>query len=286
MITKPQSKSNDYKYGLYLVATPIGNLKDISFRALEVLEKSDYILCEDTRVSKNLLDKYQIKSKLISNHKFNEKKNTLKIIEYLKSGKLISLISDAGTPSISDPGLILVNECIKNNLNIFSIPGPSAVTTAVAASGFSDKYFFYGFLPEKKNQIEDELKKLSNFNHSLVFFLSSKKINKIIPGFKKFFAGRKVVFCREISKLYEEYIRKNIDELELFNNELKGELTIVISEKKEENTSQKLSESDINLIKKMINKLSTKEITDLITSSKNISKKVVYNFCLKLKNEN
>jgi probable S-adenosylmethionine-dependent methyltransferase, YraL family len=283
MITKPQSKSNDYKYGLYLVATPIGNLKDISFRALEVLEKSDYILCEDTRVSKNLLDKYQIKSKLISNHKFNEKKNTLKIIEYLKSGKLISLISDAGTPSISDPGLILVNECIKNNLNIFSIPGPSAVTTAVAASGFSDKYFFYGFLPEKKNQIEDELKKLSNFNHSLVFFLSSKKINKIIPGFKKFFAGRKVVFCREISKLYEEYIRKNIDELELFNNELKGELTIVISEKKEENTSQKLSESDINLIKKMINKLSTKEITDLITSSKNISKKVVYNFCLKLK---
>ena len=286
MITKPQFKSNDYKNGLYLVATPIGNLKDISFRSLEVLEKSDYILCEDTRVSKNLLNKYQIKSKLISNHKFNEKKNTLKIIEYLKSGKLISLISDAGTPGISDPGLILVNECIKNNLNIFSIPGPSAVTTAVAASGFSDKYFFYGFLPEKKNQIEDEFKKLSNFNHSLVFFSSSKKVNKIIPGFKKFFAGRKVVFCREISKLYEEYIRKNIDELELFNNELKGELTIVISEKKEENTSQKLSESDINLIKKMINKLSTKEITDLITSNKNIPKKVVYNFCLKLKNEN
>ena len=286
MITKPQFKSNDYKNGLYLVATPIGNLKDISFRSLEVLEKSDYILCEDTRVSKNLLDKFQIKSKLISNHKFNEKKNTLKIIEYLKSGKLISLISDAGTPSISDPGLVLVNECIKNNLNIFSIPGPSAVTTAVAASGFSDRFLFYGFLPEKKNQMEDELKKLSNFNHSLVFFSSSKKINKIIEGFKKFFVGRKVVFCREISKLYEEYIRKNIDELELFNNDLKGELTIVISEKKEENASQKLSESDINLIKKMINKLSTKEITNLIISNKNIPKKVVYNFCLKLKNEN
>ena len=232
MITKPQFKPNDYKNGLYLVATPIGNLKDISFRSLEVLEKSDYILCEDTRVSKNLLDKYKIKSKLISNHKFNEKKNTLQIIEYLKLGKLISLISDAGTPSISDPGSVLVNECIRNNLNIFSIPGPSAVTTAIAASGFSDKFLFYGFLPEKKNQIENELKKLSNFNHSLVFFSSSKKINKIIPGFKKFFAGRKVVFCREISKLYEEYIRKNIDELELFNNELKGELTIVISEKK------------------------------------------------------
>ena len=286
MITKTQFKSNDYKNGLYLVATPIGNLKDISYRSLEVLDKSDYILCEDTRVSKNLLDKYQIKSKLISNHKFNEKKNTLKVIEYLKSGKLISLISDAGMPSISDPGSVLVNECIKNNLNIFSIPGPSAVTTAVAASGFSDKFLFYGFLPEKKNQIEEELKKLSNFNYSLVFFLSSKKINKIIPEFKKFFVGRKIVLCREISKLYEEYIRKNIDELELFNNELKGELTIVISEKKEENASQNLSESDINLIKKMINKLSTKEITDFICSNKNIPKKVVYNFCLKLKNEN
>ena len=286
MITKTQFKSNDYKNGLYLVATPIGNLKDISYRSLEVLDKSDYILCEDTRVSKNLLDKYQIKSKLISNHKFNEKKNTLKVIEYLKSGKLISLISDAGMPSISDPGSVLVNECIKNNLNIFSIPGPSAVTSAVAASGFSDKFLFYGFLPEKKNQIEEELKKLSNFNYSLVFFLSSKKINKIIPEFKKFFVGRKIVLCREISKLYEEYIRKDIDELELFNNELKGEMTIVISEKKKESTSQKLSESDINIIKKMINKLSTKEITDLITSNKNISKKVVYNFCLKLKNEN
>ena len=208
------------------------------------------------------------------------------IIEHLKLGKLISLISDAGTPSISDPGLVLVNECIKNNLNIFSIPGPSAVTTAVAASGFSDKFFFYGFLPEKKNQIENELKKLSNFNYSLVFFSSSKKINKIIPLFKKYFAGRKVVLCREISKLYEEYIRNNIDDLELFNNELKGELTIVISEKKEQIASQKLSESDINLIKKMINKLSIREITDIISSNINIPKKVIYNFCLKLKNEN
>ncbi len=286
MITKTQFKSNNYKNGLYLVATPIGNLKDMSFRSLEVLKKSDYILCEDTRVSKNLLEKYQIKSRLISNYKFNEKKNTSQIIEYLKSGKLISLISDAGTPSISDPGLVLVNECIKNNINIISIPGPSAVTTAIAASGFSDKFFFYGFLPEKKNQIDEELKKLSNFNYSLIFFSSSKKINKIIPGFKKYFSGRKIVFCREISKLYEEYIRTNIDDLETFNKDLKGELTIVLSEKKEESSSQNLSESDINLIKKMINKLSTKEITDLISSNRNIPKKVIYNFCLKLKNEN
>ena len=285
MISNSNNNKNNHKNGLYLVATPIGNLKDITFRSIEVLEKSAYILCEDTRTSKVLLDKYKIKSKLISNHKFNEKKNTLKIIELLKSGKSISLISDAGTPTISDPGSILVNECIKNNINIYSIPGPSAVVTSMSISGFSDKFFFYGFLPEKKNQISNELKKLSKFDHSLVFFVSSRKINKIIPELKKNFNGRKILFCREISKLYEEYIRKDIDKLEPFKNELKGELTIVVSQKEEKNTSQELSESDINIIKGLINKLSIREITNLISKNRNIQKKEVYNFCLKLKNE-
>ena len=285
MILNPNYIKNNHKNGLYLVATPIGNLKDITFRSIEVLEKSAYILCEDTRTSKVLLDKYKIKSKLISNHKVNEKKNTLKIIELLKSGKSISLISDAGTPTISDPGSILVNECIKNNINIYSIPGPSAVITSVSISGFSDKFFFYGFLPEKKNQILNELKKLSKFDHSIVFFVSSRKINKIIPELKKNFNGRKILFCREISKLYEEYIRKDIDKLEPFKNELKGELTIVVSQKEEKNTSQELSESDINIIKGLINKLSIREITNLISKNRNIQKKEVYNFCLKLKNE-
>ena len=137
---------------LFIVPTPIGNLKDITVRALELLKRSDFILCEDTRISKNLLNKYEIKSKLISNHKFNEKKNVIKIIEYLKSGKIISLISDAGTPSISDPGSILVNECINNDIKIFPIPGPSAVTTAISISGFSDKFLFCGFLPDKKKE--------------------------------------------------------------------------------------------------------------------------------------
>ena len=150
MIIKPQFELKEHENGLYLVSTPLGNLKDITLRALEILGNSDFILCEDTRISKNLMNKYQIKTKLISNHKFNEKKNINKIIEYLKSGKVISLISDAGTPGISDPGSILVNECINNNIKIFPIPGPSAVTTAVSISGFSDKFLFYGFFPEKK----------------------------------------------------------------------------------------------------------------------------------------
>ncbi len=287
MIIKPQFKLKEYENGLYLVSTPLGNLKDITLRAIEVLQQSHYILCEDTRVSKNLLDKYQIKSKLISNHKFNEKKNLIKIIEYLKSGKIISLISDAGTPSISDPGSVLVNECINNSIRIFPIPGPSAVSAALSISGFSDKFLFYGFFPDKKNLLKTELKRLSKYENTLVFFISPKKINKIIPEIKKNFSGRKIVLCREITKFYEEYIRKDIDDLELFEKELKGELTVVISEKlRIKNDSEKLSESDKNIISTMIKKFSIKEITHLISENNKISKKEIYNYCLKLKNEN
>ena len=286
MIIKSKSISKDNENGLYLVSTPIGNLKDITFRAIEVLKKSSYILCEDTRVSKNLLDKYDIKSKLISNHKFNETKNLSKIIELLKSGEIVSLISDAGTPSISDPGAILVNECIKKNIKIIPIPGPSAVSTAVSISGFSEKFFFYGFLPDKKQNLLNELKKLSQFNNSLVFFISPKKINKIIPDLKNNFMGRKIVFCREISKLYEEFVRKDIDDLKPFIKEPKGELTVVISEKKiDKNSSQALSESDKSIINKMIDIFSVKEITNFINQNRDISKKEIYNYCLKLKNE-
>ncbi len=286
MIIKSQSKKKNDENCLYLVSTPIGNLKDITFRAVEILKNSSYILCEDTRISKNLLDRYEIKSKLIINHKFNETKNLKKIIDLLKSGEIISLISDAGTPSISDPGSILVNECTKNNIKVIPIPGASAVATAVSISGFTKQFFFYGFLPDKKQALTNELKKFSKSDGSFVFFISPKKINKIIPELKNNFSGRKIVFCREISKLYEEYIRKDIDDLELFKKDLKGELTVVISEKKVDKiSSQELNESDKIIINKMINKLSVKEITELINQNKSISKKKIYNYCLKLKNE-
>ncbi len=287
MIIKSKSQSKNSQNGLYLVSTPIGNLKDITLRALETLKKSSYILCEDTRVSKNLLNRYEIKSKLISNHKFNETKNLKKIIDLLKSEETISLISDAGTPGISDPGAILVNECIKKDIRVIPIPGVSAVATAVSISGFSEKFFFYGFLPEKQQAMINEFKKFSKLDTSLVFFISPRKINKIIPNLKYYFKGRKIVLCREISKLYEEFIRKDIDNLELFNKEPKGELTVVISEKKiDKKASQVLSESDKNIIRKMINKLSVKEITDFINQNRDVPKKKIYNYCLKLKNEN
>jgi len=196
------------------------------------------------------------------------------------------LISDAGTPSISDPGSILVNECINSKIKVIPIPGPSAVSAAISISGFSDKFLFCGFFSEKKQHLSNQLKKLSEFENSLVFFISPKKINKIIPVIKKNFTGRKIVICREITKIYEEFIRKNIDELETFEKEPKGELTVVISEKKiNKNMSEKLTESDINIIKKMINKLSTKEITNILSLSTNVPKKEIYNYCLELKNE-
>ena len=281
-----KSDNNKIKIGLYIVSTPIGNLLDISQRAIKTLKKSDFILCEDTRVSKILLTNFDIKSNLIVYHKFNERKNLNKIIKLLKSGSLISLISDAGTPSISDPGCILINECLKNGINVSPIPGPSAVSSAISVSGFSDKFYFYGFLPEKNKLLNSDLQTLSKLNCSIVFFISSKKFNKTIPILKKYFNGRKILICKEMTKFYEEFFREEIDNLKPFESGLKGELTIVISEMKIlKNVSQKLSESDKDLIRKTINKLSIKEIVNLISKNNEISKKEIYNYCLELKNE-
>tara|TARA_B100000902_G_scaffold44432_1_gene51982 strand:+ start:74 stop:937 length:864 start_codon:yes stop_codon:yes gene_type:complete len=286
MIVNSKHTNKLIKKNLYIVSTPIGNLSDISLRAIETLKKSDYILCEDTRISKNLLTKYQVKSNLISNHKFNEKKNLSKIIKLINEGSIVSLISDAGTPSISDPGAILIKECIDNNIDVIPLPGPSSVISAVSISGFSEKFFFYGFFPEKNKLLIEDMENLSKLNSSIVFFISPRKINKIIPFIKKNFSGRKILICREMTKFYEEYIRSEVDDLELFKSDLKGELTIVISEiLNYKKISQNLNESDKRLINKMINKLSIKEITNLINKNNKISKKIIYDYCLKIKDE-
>ena len=286
MVINYKFDKKETKKGLYLVSTPIGNLGDITFRAVEILKKSDYILCEDTRVSKNLFNKYDINSKLISNHKFNETKNLKNIINLLKDGSVISLVSDAGTPSISDPGAILIRECLKNDIDVVPIPGPSAITTALSISGFSEKFFFYGFFPDKKKDFLQDLQILSDLNSSIVFFISSKKINKIIPDLKEKFVGRKILICREMTKFYEEFVRLEMDKLELFDKDLKGELTVIISEKgNNKKNSQILSESDKVNIKKMMKKLSIKEVVSFVSENRKVSKKLIYNFCLKIKNE-
>ena len=205
-----ENKEQIMSSGLYIVSTPIGNMEDITYRALNVLKKSDIILCEDTRRSAKLLTKYGIKNKLSAYHKFNEKKISSNIISNLKKNKIISLISDAGTPALSDPGQILVNNCIEENINIYSIPGPSAITSAMSISGFNDQYLFYGFLTKKENELDKILNNLSNINFSIVFFVPALKINFFILKFKKYFPDRKILIAREMTKIHESLIRDDV----------------------------------------------------------------------------
>jgi len=278
---------NKLKPGLYCVATPIGNLGDITLRALETIKNSDLILCEDTRVSKKLLNKYKINKKLVSNHKFNENKNLDFILELLENNKIISIVSDAGTPAISDPGRLLINKCIEKNINIFSVPGPSAVSAAVAVSGFSDKYLFCGFLPEKKNELNKLFNSISNINYSIVFFISPKKINKNVDLIKKYFFNRNILICREITKFHEEYVRISVKNLSEISISTKGEVTVVLSEDNNiEKKLNKLEESDKKKIRKLLKKMTIKNIINEINKDKKISKKIIYDHYLKLKNEN
>ena len=269
---------------LYIVSTPIGNLDDITFRALEVLKNSDIILCEDTRRSIKLLHHYEIKKKLISYHKFNEKRQLTKIIEYFNEGKILSLISDAGTPLLSDPGRLLVNQCLDKGIQITPIPGVSSITSATSVSGFKDQFLFYGFLPKTQNELDKVLKSLSQSDYAQVFFVPSKKINFYIKNFKKYFSGRKIVIAKEITKIHEAFIREDIDDLKPFENNLKGELTIVISEivQKAESFDE---EKIVNKSKKYLKKYSLKDTVNLISETEKISKKIIYKLCLKIKNE-
>ena len=279
-----KNKQQKISPGLYLVSTPIGNMEDITLRALNVLKKSDTILCEDTRRSGNLLTYYGIKNKLLPYHKFNEKKVSNKIIELIKNNKIVSLISDAGTPIISDPGLILVKKCVNEKINIYPIPGPSAVTSAVSISGFSDRYLFYGFLSKKKSELENILKSLQNFGYSIVFFIPASKLNDHIAEFKKYFQDRRIVVAKEMTKIHEEFIRKEVNLINELPENFKGELTVVLSEKiKEKNIKKEVSESVKMEIEKMLKKYSHKDVVEYISKKEDLSKRLIYNFCLKVK---
>ena len=271
---------------LYIVSTPIGNLDDITLRAIEVLKKSDIILCEDTRHSLNLMKHLKISKKLISYHRFNEKKKLRNIIQQINNGKILSIISDAGTPLLSDPGRLLVNECIKKNISIIPIPGVSSIITAISVSGFSDQFLFYGFLPKTENELDKVLSKLSNQKFSIVFFMPSIKSKFYFNKFRKYFIDRKILIGKEMTKLHESFFRTEIKELQNFKNQLKGELTVVISESfKQKNTFNK--EKIINNAKKYLKKYSLKDTVDLIIKTENLTKnkKKIYKLCLKIKDE-
>ena len=275
----------EIKSGLYVISTPIGNLEDITLRAIYILKNSELILCEDTRTSIKLLKKFNINTKMISYHKFNEKKRLGKIIQLIKNNKIVSLISDAGTPVISDPGMILIKECIKNNIALHPIPGPSAVTSALSVSGFDEKFLFYGFLPNSESQIKNEIKNLCDFPYSIIFFVSSNKINKVIKIFKMFFSDREIMIAKEMTKIYESFIRGDVNSLDVSKYNLKGELTVAVSNKfiiKKKSLNQ-LSESVKSEIKLMLKKYSNKDVSNFISKREKISKKIIYDYCINLK---
>jgi len=270
--------------GLYLISTPIGNMQDITFRAINILKKSDVILCEDTRRSSNLLTYYGVEKKLFPYHKFNEKKISEKIINIIKENKIVSLISDAGTPAISDPGSVLINKCIKEDLNIHPIPGPSAITSAMSVSGFEGKFLFYGFLTKKENELDRILKNISNLDFSIIFFISAQRINYYIKIFKNHFHGRKILIAKEITKMHEKFIRGKIDTIKPFSQDIKGELTVILSNKIEKNNFKKIIDESVKIeIKKMLKKYSHKDVVEYIVKKENLTKKLVYDYCLKIK---
>ncbi len=216
---------------LNIVPTPIGNLEDITFRSLDTLKNSDYILCEDTRVSKKLLNKYKIDAQLVSFHSFNEHKTVQKHIDQILDGKVVSLISDAGTPSISDPGFLIVRESIKNNIEINCLPGATALIPAIVNSGLSsERFVFEGFLPVKKGR-QKRLLSLVEEQRTIILYESPKKITRLLNDLILVLGeGRKASISRELSKIYQENIRGTLKELcdEFNNKNFKGEFVIVI----------------------------------------------------------
>ena len=269
---------------LYIVSTPIGNLDDITLRALEVLKNSDIILCEDTRRTVKLLNHYKFKKKMISYHKFNEKKKINEIIKYFNQGQILSLVSDAGTPLLSDPGRLLVNQCLENDIKVIPIPGVSSITSACSVSGFKDQFLFYGFLPKTENELEKVLSILSHNLYTQVFFVPSKKINFYIKNFKKYFSGRKILIAKEITKIHEIFFREKVENLKNFKNDFKGELTVVISNK-DSNLENYDKEKIVNKARKYLKKYTLKDTVEIIFEIEKINKKIIYDICLKIKDE-
>ncbi len=269
-------KNNQLSPAIYVVSTPIGNLSDITFRAIEVLKKSDYILCEDTRHSLKLLNFYNVKNKLISFHKFNEKKNCDEIFNDIRNGKSISLISDAGTPLISDPGEFLIKSARSLGIKVIPVPGPSATIAAISVSGFDTKFYFYGFLSKKNNERDKELEILSKINSSIVLYLPARDLKKYLNQFLLFFRDKPIFIAREITKLHETYLSGTADELIkiISKDDFKGEITLVIDNKSVDST---VSNIDLkNEIKLLLNKMSSKDIAEYLAVKFKMSKKTIY----------
>tara|TARA_B100000902_G_scaffold265255_1_gene251338 strand:+ start:109 stop:1002 length:894 start_codon:yes stop_codon:yes gene_type:complete len=275
--------------GLYIIATPIGNLSDITIRALNILSSSKMVYCEDTRVSKKLTSKYGINSVLKPFHKFNSKSLIPEIIKKLENNEIISLISDAGTPLISDPGNDLINKCIEKNIKFYSIPGPTSVIASLVASGITTNNFtFLGFIPRVKKDQRIFFEGVNSSKNTSIFFESPKRIKSSISSLSEVIKNRKISIVRELTKKNEEIIRGDISEIcKILNskNNIKGELTIIV-----ESAPKDTKEIDDVFLKKLIMKELNKSrplsrISTEISEKNNVSKRRVYQLCLSLKDK-
>ena len=262
---------------LYLVPTPIGNFKDITYRAIEILNSSDIILTEDTRTTSILLKHYNINKKLISCHKFNEEKIKNKIVNLLGENKIISLVTDRGTPLISDPGSIVVNEVVKNGFKVISLPGATAFVPALTSSGIDTKHFlFYGFLNNKESERKRELNMLKEIYFTFIIYESPHRLTKTLQNMLNILGNRKISISREISKLYEEVFRGTLEEAISFYKDPKGEIVIVV----EKNQKKKVIDYDLYLeeVEKLISSgESVSNSIKLVSIKYNISKNILYN---------
>lgn len=259
---------------LYIVATPIGNLKDITYRAVETLQSADYILCEDTRTSSVLLNHYEIKKPLVSYHKFNEKESLNKIITDLKNGYNIALISDAGTPCISDPGAILVNSLIENDLEYTIIPGASAFINAFVLSGFSHPFTFIGFLPNKNSEKKELLIEYKDHKNTLIFYCSKHDLNKDIEELHGVFGDRKIAVVSEITKMFERVEFSTLKEG--YNGTLKGEFVLVVEGKTEDDSPLNMLSVEEHLEFYLNLGYKKSHAIDMVSSDRKMKKNEVY----------
>ena len=269
-------KSYKSENNLYLIPTPIGNLEDITIRSLNLLKEVDIILCEDTRVTGNLLKKYDIKKKLISCHEHNEDTIKYEVVKYLQEGKKIGLVTDQGSPIISDPGFRVVEEVIKNNLNVIGLPGSTAFVPALISSGISpSKFLFYGFLNAKQGRQKQELTSLKYYPYTMIFYEAPHRIKTTLENMLDILGNRKVCLARELSKIYEEYYRGTITEILEDIESIKGEIVLIVegnTEKTDYNNLDILEHINIYLEDGM----DEKEAIKKVAKERSIAKSIVY----------
>lgn len=269
----------DNNVNLYLVPTPIGNMLDMTFRSIEVLKSVDIILCEDTRNTKILCSHFEIDTPLMCYHIFNEDSRCDEVLDLLKEGKIIALVSDAGLPGISDPGYLVTKRALEAGFEVRALPGASAGITALVASGLPcGKFYFYGFLDHKKSQKEKELNELIDFKETIIFYESPHRINETIEVMYEVYKDRNIVIARELTKRYEEYIRGNIKDIVNMNLNLKGEIVIIVEGAKMTKVANDLNTKTIMEHYKYYLDLGLNDMNaiKMVSKDRGVSKSIIY----------